>query len=222
MSRTTFLQTSLADRLRSDTQALHQRAERTGTMQQLLRGEMSRRAYGALLRNLLAVYAVLEPALQRHAAHPLLAPLHSPALRRAAALRSDLLALEEERGEPLDSLVPATLRYVRRLHVLDLVDPGLLAAHAYVRYLGDLNGGQILKRLVRKNDWMASIDATAFYDFGTPDEAKGLAQGFRTGLGASAWTFDEIDAVVAEACGSFALHIEMFEQLGARERDAQA
>ena len=69
---------SLADRLKDETLTLHRAAERSTFMGALLRGEVDRRGYSALLRNLAALYAALEPALLRHAAHPLLAPVHAP------------------------------------------------------------------------------------------------------------------------------------------------
>jgi heme oxygenase (biliverdin-producing, ferredoxin) len=213
---------SLAERLRSETKALHTRAERTPTMQHLLRGEMSRRAYCALLLNLLAVYAVLEPALQRHAAHPMLAPVFEPALQRVASLHADLTALGQSDMALTTALVPATLRYVRRLHELDETTPQLLVAHAYVRYLGDLNGGQTLKRIVCRNAWMAPGEAVAFYDFGSTAATAALAQGFRGGLAAIAFDLRGTDAMVAEAQESFALHIEMFDQLDANEQSMNA
>jgi len=54
--------------------------------------------------------------------------------------------------------------YVQRLEECGKENPELLIAHAYTRYLGDLSGGQILKRLAQRNYGLKS-DGTNFYDF---------------------------------------------------------
>ena len=57
-------------------------------MAALLHGRLDRRGYRLLLRNLEAIYAALESALQRHAAHPAaLARFDFAALARTPALR---------------------------------------------------------------------------------------------------------------------------------------
>jgi heme oxygenase (biliverdin-producing, ferredoxin) len=81
---------TLAERLKSETRRLHTEAERSLFMGVLLRGKMEQAAYCALLRNLHAIYAALEPALVRHAAHPALAPVFTPSLLRAPSLAADL------------------------------------------------------------------------------------------------------------------------------------
>jgi hypothetical protein len=46
--------------------------------------------------------------------------------------------------------VPAAAAYATTCKQLSATRPALLAAHVYVRYLGDLNGGQMLSRIVAK------------------------------------------------------------------------
>ena len=87
------MRVSLPERLKTETRALHTVAERSTFMQMLLSGRLDRLAYCALLRNLHAVYAALEPALARHASLPAIAPVFLPALWRAGALQHDLDAL---------------------------------------------------------------------------------------------------------------------------------
>ena len=106
---------SLADRLKHETRALHAAAERSSLMGALLGGQVDRPTYCALLRNLAAIYAALEPALLRHAADPLLAPVHAPALHRSAALARDLALLHGAGWADDIALQPATLAYVARL-----------------------------------------------------------------------------------------------------------
>ncbi len=202
----------LAERLRAETRELHTLAERSPFMSALLRGRMERAAYVALLRNLQAIYAALEPALRRHAAHPALAPLHDPALARGESLQDDLAVVDPGTGGD-DPVQPATLRYVQRLRELDAERPELLLAHAYVRYLGDLSGGQLLSGIVARSLDLPPDRGVAFYDFGDADAAAALARSFRHGLAAA--VIDDEDAVVAEARLAFEWHRRLFEELAA-------
>ncbi len=205
---------SLAERLRADTKALHTAAERSAFMQRLLRGEMPREAYCALLRNLQAIYAALEAALARHAALPALAPFPMRALRRAPALESDLTRLHGTDWRDAIALQPAALAYAQRLRELDASQPRLLLAHAYVRYLGDLSGGQLLRRIVARDFGIAEGEGgTAFYDFGAPPDAQALARAFRDALGEIALDAAGIEAVVGEAMSSFRRHARLFDEL---------
>ena len=89
--------------------------------------------------------------------------------------------------------------------------PELLVAHAYVRYLGDLSGGQILRRIVAE-----SMDApTAFYQFGSPENAQALRAAFRQGLDRMELDAETSEAVVAEAVAAFERHLKLFDELAA-------
>ena len=124
---------SLAERLKLETRPLHVDVERSALIAALLRGRLDRLAYLALLRNLQAIYAALEPALQHHATHP---PWHrSISMRWPASLRWQPTlrhcdpGVAAGAGRPLE---PATIDYVDRLAHLDRCAPELLVAHAYV------------------------------------------------------------------------------------------
>ena len=80
--------------------------------------------------------------------HPSVGPVVMPELFRSDALVADLQALG---AAPAPPLAQATRQYVERLGEISATDPGLLVAHAYVRYLGDLNGGQALRRVVARS-----------------------------------------------------------------------
>lgn len=203
----------LAARLRAATKDLHHAVERAGVMRSLLRGQLSRGGYLALLRNLHAIYLALEPALERHARHPQLQALHQPRLARAPALAQDLLVMHGPGWADDLPLQPAADAYASHLRQLADSQPALLAAHAYVRYLGDLSGGQMLATLVMRPPQQVPADAVAFYDFGSPDQVAGLALALRQGLDHIARDETEAEAVVTEACAAFERHRQLFEQL---------
>jgi heme oxygenase len=203
----------LAARLRTATHELHRLVERAGLMPALLRGQLPMAGYLALLRNLQPIYAALESGLARHAAHPQLAPLPLAGLARAPALAADLESLHGP-GWALDlTLCAAAQAYVGRLQQLADHQPALLAAHAYVRYLGDLNGGQVLARRVGQALRLSPGQGLAFYDFGPDEQAAAQARALRDGLDAIAPDEPAAQALVDEACAAFERHRELFEQL---------
>lgn len=202
----------LARQLKAATSALHRQVERSAFMSRLLRGDFERRHYVQLLHNLQALYAALEQALQRHAQHPAVAPVLLPPLWRSPALARDLQALH--RGA-LPPLAEATRGYVARLQALERTDPALLVAHAYVRYLGDLNGGQAIRRIVVRVLALAGDEGTRFYDFGGGDAAQRLSQRFRAGLDALAAHWPDPRPLADEAVGAFERHRRLFDELAA-------
>ena len=204
---------SLAERLRTETRELHTAAERSAFMAALMSGHMTRPAYCLLLSNLHAIYAALEPALERHATNPLIEPVFLPALWRTSALEHDLRALSGADWCEAPTPTPATTSYVARLRELDASQPGLLLAHAYVRYLGDLSGGQMLCRVVAKSETLAGAAAIAFYDFGDALAVRDLTQRFRAGLQSVPVDERMASALVDEARLAFRLHQALFEEL---------
>lgn len=165
----------LADALKDATWPLHKKAERTGIVAGLLRQSVSLDAYSLYLRNLHHVYEGIEAAdevLSTKSAH--LAPFLDKKIRRAGTLQRDLEQLCGNTWRALP-LLESTRSY--RSHIDDLVARGSLGllGHIYVRYLGDLNGGQMLKRIVAKA-FDLDGSALAFYDF---PELKDIAD-YRT------------------------------------------
>lgn len=205
----------LAERLRAATRSLHGEVERAGVMRMLLQGDLPRASYCALLANLHVVYGALETGLLQHAAHRQLAPLVRPELFRVAALECDLAQIHGSAWTAAIKRLPAAMRYAGHLEQLAECTPTLLAAHAYVRYLGDLNGGQVLARVVARSLKLTAGTGVAFYDFGGRDQAALLACGLRAGLDRIAGSEAEAQAIVAEACDGFGRHRQLFEELAA-------
>lgn len=205
----------LAQRLRDDTQPLHSRAERAGVMPALLRGALPAPAFHQLQRNLLVIYAALEPALLAHAQHPALAPLHQPGLARSALLAADLAVLHGPGWAAALPVLPAAQAYADRLHHLARAQPALLAAHAYLRYLGDLSGGQALGRVVRRAYGLVGRAGSGFFDFGPPDQVQRRVRQFRAALDALPLDSATAQTLVAEAQWGFAQHARLFDELAA-------
>jgi len=205
--------TDLPARLREGTWDLHQQTERTGLMAELLGGRIDRAGYCALLRNLHALYAALEAALAALQSDAAVALLSAATLRREPALRRDLLDLHGAGWPDELPLQPAAAAYVQRLQALADAGSRALVAHAYVRYLCDLLGGQVLQRLVARSLGLAAGEGTAFYDFGSANEVQRLRGALRGGLARMPVSADEAALIVAEARWGFQQHQRLFEEL---------
>lgn len=205
--------TLLAAQLRSATRTLHAEVERAGIMPGLLRGELPLPVYVALLRNLHSIYATLEPLLTGLAHDPRIGPFCRAEIFRAPALERDLTALSSERGWLELPVQDPTRAYVGRLLSTAKDDPVRLVAHAYVRYLGDLNGGQLLARTVSRLTEGLTTPCVAFYDFGGKVAAANHARDFRDALDSVSLTGTEVTSVVDEAMWAFKQHGLIFEAL---------
>ena len=84
---------------------------------------------------------------------------------------------------------PALRNYLDRLTTVSRSQPALLLAHAYVRYLGDLSGGQYIKYKIKKA-YNLDDDALRFYDFSREGDHSGVGfkkikDAFKAGIDAS-------------------------------------
>ncbi len=204
--------TNLAGLLRSETKSLHTAAERAGIMPDMLRGRVDRATYCKLLRNFYLIYAALQTALERNASLPLLGAVHSPELNRTTSLATDLHFLHGQLWAKDIPLASAGIEYAQRLNELGDHDPALLAAHAYVRYMGDLSGGQMLRTIIGDALQLADSDGVRFYEFAAPG-ATALAKNFREGLGSIDLDVALTERIITEAKSAFGRHIDLFNEL---------
>lgn len=80
--------------------------------------------------------------------------------------------------------------YTARLRTLADTEPAALLAHAYVRYLGDLSGGQFIKRRIAKAYGLEDRAGLSFYDFkqlggtglSTIGDMKKIKEWYRDGM----------------------------------------
>jgi heme oxygenase (biliverdin-producing, ferredoxin) len=204
---------SLAERLRSQTWPAHKQVEATSFVRSLLGGQVDRAGYCLLLASLHPIYAALETALVRQARHPVISPVFSAELLREAPLGSDLDHLHGPAWRIELAAQPAAKAYAARIAEIERSEPALLVAHAYVRYLGDLSGGQALRKIVARSLELPPEAGTRFYDFGSPQQVGAMAQRFRSGLDRIEGDSVAREAIVSEATDAFRRHGELFEQL---------
>jgi heme oxygenase len=146
--------------LKEITKDLHHEAEKTTFAKMLLSGKISKEDYRNYLYNLMAVYDPIEWYCQRQGFL-----VTMPDLPRLRAIHADFLELDDG---SYCYLTPATLEYQAYLHKLGNCEKHkhLIKAHLYCRHMGDLFGGQIIKKQV------AHISSGKFYDFENADAMK--------------------------------------------------
>lgn len=198
----------LAARLRLETQTLHIEAERSGYIQDILKRRASRTGYALFLRNLLPAYQALEKALVQHADHGVLKLFDWPPLFRSEAITSDLEALSLMSTEEAPSLLPEGQAYADHIGKAEAADPVRLIGHAYVRYIGDLSGGQIVKNLLSAAPGLEQ-DMLGFYDFPGITDAGAYKEDFRASLNRAGIMVSDIDGIVDEAKKGFRLNIDL-------------
>lgn len=207
----------LADVLRSRTRALHRKAERGGIVAEILNGRIDRRGYQLLLRNLHPVYVALEEGLEAARDHPQVAPLAEPALYRTAAIEADIEILygnDWRQGLPL---LPAAEAYARRIDTARGEHAVRLIGHSYTRYLGDLNGGQVLRRLLARSLGIR-FEGLSFYDFPALADLAGFRAGYREAFNAVSLSPAETEAVTEEAALAFRHNIVLSRAVQAARR----
>lgn len=199
---------SLLEAMRERTRTLHVTAERTGLVAELLHGRGTRHAYALLLRNLLPVYEALEAELLRHQASPAIGLIVRPELHRSASIRRDLARLD---GSDLPLLSEA-IAYVGAIREAGSGAGHALLAHAYTRYLGDLSGGQIIKKILARSLGLQP-EALSFYAFPEIADIPRFKDDYRDALERAGAATTEHDAVVEEAALAFRLNITLSQAL---------
>ncbi|KAA1469687.1 hypothetical protein DENSPDRAFT_816810 [Dentipellis sp. KUC8613] len=232
------LELPVATLLRTGTAAAHTSAETSQGAGWLTRGELDKEEYVRFLIMLYHVYHTLEQALDQHASHPVLSPIYNPTLlARTAPLYSDIsylldtppAALPEHPlfSELQTSPHPALAEYTARLRTLAAApNPAPLLAHAYVRYLGDLSGGQVIRRRVAKAYGLEDEggEGVRFYQFdklggggeaGLGDMRK-IKDWYRDGMNSGVADDKDLKVtILAEANKAFELNNGLFASLKA-------
>ncbi len=187
--------------MKAATWSLHKQAETSGVVFDILKKRASKRAYALYLRNLLCIYEGLEAP---SAAAPLAL---DEALMRAPALRRDLegLAGESAYGLPL---MQSTQRYRASIDMAAEHSPAALLGHYYVRYLGDLNGGAVLGRLLG-GALKLGPSVLQFYAFPEIDDIAAYRADYREALGALSLSPAEQKDAIEAARSAFEFNIQI-------------
>lgn len=210
------MNSDLASQLREGTKHSHTMAENTAYMKCFLKGIVEREPFRKLIANLYFVYSTLEEELLRHRNHPVVSLIYFPELNRKASLEKDLAFYYGDNWQEEIAPSEAGKIYVARIKEVSDSEPELLVAHSYVRYMGDLSGGQALKNIVRSALSLPPDRGTNFHQFDAfPSvEARRAFKGrYRDALNSLPVDDELIKKIVAEANYAFALNRDVMHSL---------
>ena len=206
----------LASQLREGTKQSHTMAENTAYMKCFLKGIVEKEPFRKLIANLYFVYTTLEAELLRHRDHPVVGLIYFPELNRKASLEKDLAFYYGDNWQ--DQIAPSEAGkvYVDRIKEISNSKPALLVAHSYVRYMGDLSGGQALKNIVRSALSLPPDQGTNFHQFDafpSVEARRGFKGRYRDALNSLPVDNELIKKIVAEANAAFALNRDVMHAL---------
>ncbi len=214
---------NLALKLREGTSHSHTLAENTAFTKCFLKGIVEREPFRKLLADFYFLYSTLEEELERHKDDPVISNIYFPELNRKQNLAKDLEYYYGENwaADIFPSVAGQT--YVARIREVSQTDSALLVAHSYVRYMGDLSGGQSLKNIARSALELPADQGTQFYEFeqiSTAEARREFKGKYRDGL--NALPIDETleQKIVDEANHAFKLNRDVVHELEADVRAA--
>jgi heme oxygenase (biliverdin-producing, ferredoxin) len=204
---------NLALKLREGTKKAHTMAENTGFIACFLRGTVEKNSYRKLVANLYFVYAAMEEAMHSLKDHPVMGKMYFPELDRKASLESDLQFYYGDNWRDEVKASTATQAYVSQIQKVAKEDPEMLIAHLYTRYIGDLSGGQILKKIAVNAMNLGEGEGTGFYEFDQIPDEKAFKTMYRSTLDGLPVSEEKADAIVEEANDAFHHNMNMFQEL---------
>jgi heme oxygenase (biliverdin-producing, ferredoxin) len=206
------MSSNLATKLREGTKKSHTMAENVGFVKCFLKGTVEKSSYRKLVGNLYFVYSAMEEEMERHRQHPILSRIYFPELNRKASLEQDLAYYHGPQWREQVAPSEAAQAYVQRIRDLSNSEPEMLVAHSYTRYLGDLSGGQILKKIAQ-TAMNLNGDGTAFYEFPTITDEKAFKSQYRQAMNDLPVDEATCDRIVDEANHAFGLNMKLFQEL---------
>ena len=103
--------------------------------------------------------------------------------------------------------------YVNRIRSVASESPELLVGHHYTRYIGDLSGGQILKKIAKKALDLEGENGLNFYEFKLIDDEKEFKKSYSETLNRLPIDQNVADKIVEEANEALLYNMKMFKEL---------
>jgi heme oxygenase (biliverdin-producing, ferredoxin) len=199
-------------RIREATRADHERTERSPFISAFLDGRVSRDGYAAMTGQLWFIYEALEDGAAILREDPVAAPFLDPRLSRRAALDADLTELMGADWRKQLVASSATRTHADRISELAQTWPGGYLAHHYTRYMGDLSGGKVVGKTAQRVYGLTD-GGVRFYRFEDIPSGRAFKDAYRQLLDEAPWSEAERLRILDEACLSFRLTGDMFDEL---------
>ncbi|TGN09410.1 heme oxygenase (biliverdin-producing) [Leptospira ilyithenensis] len=205
---------SVALMLREGTAEKHQETERVPYLRAIFRGGLDAQTYTYQLESLRDVYNVMEDLFRENAKDPILSKVYFPELFRTKALEEDIQFFQSKFGTKVKGKISQkTQDYINHIQRVAKENPYLLVAQSYVRYLGDLSGGQAIKKVIAKTFALEGIPGTAFYEFPEIQDHQAFKGIYRTAMDTLPLSDSQKVELLEEAKQVFDLNKNLFVEL---------
>jgi len=206
---------ALAEQLREGTKKSHTMAENTGFVACFLKGVVEKKSYRKLISDLYFVYQAMEEEIERlvFEEHPVIKPIGFKSLFRKETLENDLKFYFGDNWKNEINISKSAEEYVKRIHKVSKNNPELLVGHHYTRYIGDLSGGQILKKIAKKALNLDGNNGLNFYEFEKIDDEKKFKEDYSKALNKLPINQSTADQIIDEANKAFTYNMKMFKEL---------
>lgn len=205
---------ALSIMLRSATAPVHAEAERQPFMQAFFAASLPRDAYVAWLARQWHIYWALESGLEALPAGSAESGLVATELYRSSRIEVDLDHLTDATWRNINHLSPATRAYVERIESTSSFAAGLIV-HAWLRYMGNVGGRDVLRRLAAASIGADESDdrGLSFTDFSAVGDIRPFFASFHAKLDTLPLSADDKARSVAEADAGFRHNIALTEEL---------
>ena len=206
---------ALAGQLREGTKKSHTMAENTGFVACFLKGVVEKTSYRKLISDLYFVYKAMEEEIDRlvQEDHPVIKHIGFKELFRRQTLEKDLEFYYGNNWLDQITISESAQSYVNRIRLVANESPELLVGHHYTRYIGDLSGGQILKKIAKKALNLRGDDGLNFYEFKLIEDEKLFKKSYSETLNKLPIDQTIADNIIEEANEAFAYNMNMFREL---------
>ncbi len=204
---------NLATMLREGTKKSHSMAENVGFVKCFLKGVVEKNSYRKLVANLYFVYSAMEEEMEKLRGHSIVSKIYFPELNRKQSLEQDLYYYYGSNWKEEIAISEAGKAYVERIREVANSQPELLVAHSYTRYLGDLSGGQILKKIAQQAMNLGDNGGTAFYEFEAIADEKAFKTAYRQSMNELPVDMATAEKIVEEANDAFGMNMKLFNEL---------
>ena len=206
--------TKFSKEIKEGTKKSHSAAENTKFVASFLKGVLDPEEYRKLITNFWYVYETMEERLQE-TNDPFVNEIKkwNVLLFRTAFIQRDLRYYYGPMWREKQIPTEACNKYCYRINEIAEIDPYLLIAHHYTRYIGDLSGGQILKGIAKKALNPREGEGLHFYDFPLIEDAKAFKTEYRSTLDNLKLSREQKDALIEEANYAFKLNMDMFNEM---------
>lgn len=201
---------SFIDRMKQETWSEHEASKDSDFAISIMSGRFGQKGFIEWQRALYPIYLKLENILKKNRKDPVLHIFDHRKLDRTDRIYSDLQKLGVDpilNPSPLKTIAP----YVAAIQNASDTPQRLMAYH-YTRYMGDMNGGQVIARAMEN---ICGIDKSALscYDFSEVGDTYHYRKQYKTLLELSPWSEEEREAFIDEAKIAYARNADLFDEL---------